>query len=184
MFELDQNIEEIVADTVDEEVVENEGIDVPTDIPEERVFEDDVLVDNVEISYHEFNIGDIVQITTNATFTNGDSVPSNLIGVQVYVRKKADNTYSVSVKNTGRPSRMIHAKYLTPYAKDMIIPKTYIIGILAEALDIKSRPESSSTTLKTVNKGAFFEVVEEYNNWGRLKIGGWVPLDNVRIMGK
>ena len=61
--------------------------------------------------------------------------------------------------------------------------KPYLILVKVDNLDIKSRPIESSNTLKTIHRDGLYTIIGEKNNWGHLKIGGWVPLDSVHKLG-
>ena len=185
--ELDEIVAEVTAPfevlTLDDDAEEI----VEITIPEEELMEDDVLIENpYELEIKTYNIGDAVTLSANAVNISGSEIPDRYKQKKVYIRTIKNEHYGFSINKTGRTSGfLVNAKYLTPYTDEKIeIPEfdSYLIAIDVDALDIKSRPVQTSNTLKVAHKNDLYTIIEEKNNWGHLKFGGWIPLDKTRIV--
>ena len=179
----DIDIEAIFAEI--EKKDEEPVIDIEEKI-EEPVIEDDELVENVVIEAPTFKIGDAVKLVPGATYATGGVIPNNLFNNKLYVRTSKNGNYGIGVKTTGRISGSVAAKYLVAYSEEIKVEPEicYIVLIKADTLDVKSRPVSDSRTLKTLHRGSIFTVIGEKDGWGHLKIGGWIPLDQVKRIGE
>ena len=185
MFELDQNIEEIVSEIMNsddevgiEEVLPTEEINV------EEIIEDDVLVETIEVPVMKFKLGDAVCLKSDAVYVTNTKIAAAMFNTKLYVRKVSGDTYAVATTPNSRASGMVAGKYLLPYTEEIAVQEdNSYIGVIRESVDIKSRPTVDSKTLKTL-EGGLFTITEEKNGWGHLKIGGWVPLDTVKKFGE
>lgn len=177
MFELDQNIEEIVAEIMnsDDEVIQ------PV---EEIIVEDDVLVaDREPIELPKFSVGNTVMLISGALSSTNGALPANLFNTKLYIRNVKDGNYGISTKMSGRALASVKAEYVTAYVAnaekvEAFIP--YVVFIKGESLEIKSRPSVDSKTLSVAPSKGLFHVIGEKDGWCHLQIGGWLPLDSVR----
>lgn len=183
MNNIDFEVAEILAEA-DAEVAE---VFAPAVETEEEIIEDDVLVENKpEIPVPVFHIGDEVKLIPGAKYASGGEIPKNLFNSKLYVRTVKNGSYGIGIKTTGRIAGSVEGKNLIAYTKEVPAAEPeikYLVLIKAEKLDIKSRPEENSKTLKTIHKGGLYTVIGEKNGWGHLKIGGWIPLDQVKKIG-
>lgn len=178
--EMEKKDEEPIIDI--EEKIEEPVIDIEEKIEEPEIEEDDELVESMVIEAPIFKIGDAVKLIPGATYATGGAIPNNLFNSKLYVRTSKNGNYGIGVKTTGRISGSVAAKYLVAYSEEIKAKPEicYLVLIKADSLDIKSRPDPSSKTLKTLHRNGLFTVVGEKNNWGHLKIGGWIPLEQVK----
>lgn len=173
-------------DTIVSEITEPFEI-TEENVIEEEVIEDDVLVeDNPAVIIPKFEIGDAVKLVAGAKYLSGGEIPANLFNSKLYVRTIKNGNYGIAIKTSGRISGSVEGKYLTEYSapKAEAAPEiSYLVLVKAPELDIKSRPTENSKTLKTIHYNGLFTVIGEKDNWGHLKIGGWIPLDKVKKLG-
>lgn len=179
----EQKDETILLETVS---ADDEILPLDTDASEEE-FEDDVLVeDRAPVEVKTYNIGDIVMLTSNATDAAGNTIPSCYKNTKIYIRGIKNGCYSFSTKPTGRTSGfLVKPEYIIPHTEKQIVEETfkpYLILVKVDKLDIKSKPMANSNTLKTIHYDGLYTVVGEKNGWGHLKIGGWIPLDDTKII--
>ena len=181
-LENNEEIAEIIAEMERKaEAVVVEEVEVPV----EEIIEDDVLVeDRPPVEVRTYEIGDAVVIAKNAVNVAGNDLPDRYKGVKVYIRTIKNGCYGFSINKTGRTSGfLVKPEYLTPYVENAVIKEefnSYLVLVKVDELDIKSRPDETSKTLKTIHRDGLFTVVDEHNGWGHLKIGGWIPLDTVK----
>jgi ribosomal protein L21E len=178
---MEKEAEAVVVEEVEVPVEENIKIEVPV----EEIIEDDVLVeDRPPVEVRTYEIGDAVVIAKNAVNVAGNDLPDRYKGVKVYIRTIKNGCYGFSINKTGRTSGfLVKPEYLTPYVENAVIKEefhSYLMLVKVDELDIKSRPDETSKTLKTIHRDGLFTVVDEHNGWGHLKIGGWIPLDKVK----
>lgn len=158
-------------------------------VPVKEVIEDDVLVeDRPPVEVPVFKVGDAVKVRPGATYTTGGAIPANIVNSKLYVRQVQKNgNYGVGVQMVGRISGSVKPEDLVAYTTDVVVEKDfnpYLILINVDEVNIKSRPDETSKTLKTIHRNGLFTVVGENEGWGHLKIGGWIPLDSVIQLGK
>ena len=152
---------------------------------EERYFEDDILIENnPAVEVKTYNIGDPVVLSENAVNITGAEIPAKFKQVKVYIRTIKNGCYGFSLNKTGKTSGfLVKPEYINSYIKNQKPEKefkSYLILVKTDELNIKSQPNETSKTLKTIHKDGLYTIVDEYNNWGHLKIGGWIPLDYVK----
>jgi hypothetical protein len=102
----------------------------------------------------------------------------------VYVRRVGEGVYAISTKLTGYPFGEVDAKYISkiPAINEINTDpefEPYTCQVLLNDTVIYSRPEVSSKKLLVVERNRLFTVVGEKNDWAHLKIGGWIPLENI-----
>lgn len=57
--------------------------------------------------------------------------------------------------------------------------KSYIVRIIVDELNIRTGPATSYEKIGELHKGDAYTIIEEKNNWGKLKSGaGWISLSN------
>jgi hypothetical protein len=176
----------IMEDTVDA-VIETPVIDSTKEVEEivEPEIEDDVLIeDRVVEQKPMLPIGTEVKVIPGAKYTSGLEVSDNVLSSKLYIRKVVGNEYQVGLRMVGRILGTLKADDVITYAAPTTVStvdniKPYKVLIAVETVDIKSRPDADSKTLKTIMYDGLFTVVGEKDGWAHLKIGGWIPLDAV-----
>ena len=174
----EEPVVEIVEDVapVVEEAVEEEPV-----ILAQVVVEDDEIKEIIIPKKSGFEVGDEVKLVNGAKFASGKNIPEYLFNSKLYVRQINGEKYGVATKLNGTLVGTVNVKDLTGYVEEEVIPaESYIALILADEVKIKSRPEESGKTLKTISKNGIFTVVDEKDGWAHLKIGGWIPMDSFK----
>ena len=170
------------------EIAELEAV-VEEIMPMEEVIEDDVLVeDRPPVEVPVFKVGDAVKVRPGATYTTGGAIPANILNSKLYVRQVQKNgNYGIGVQMTGRIAGSVKPEDLVVYTTDAITAadfKPYLVIVKEDGLEVKSRPEVGGKTLTTLHKDCLFTIIGEKNDWGHLKIGGWIPLDSTVTLNK
>ena len=144
--------------------------------------------------------GDLVSISSNATYYNGNSMPSWVKSQNWYV---ADNPVGDRVvidkneKGTNSICSPIHSKFLTVKKKANISNATriaekstnnscpYVVKVTAESLHIRKGAGTNTAKVGSITDKGVYTIVEEKcgvgaSKWGKLKSGaGWISLDYV-----
>ena len=173
--------EEVIAEPILEVVVE-EAVE-----PVEEIFEDDVLAeDRPPVELPTFKVGDIVKFTPDAKFIGGGNVPQSVINSKAYIREVYENGYSIGRATAGRILGIVAPQYMSlfvePKADEVVVEEfpVYVGILVGKNVKIMSRPETSSKTLKTISAPMLLTVVDEKKGWAHLKLGGWIPLENLK----
>lgn len=145
--------------------------------------------------------GDLVSITSNATYYNGKSIPTWVRTQNWYVKgtPKGDRVIiDKNEKGTNSICSPIHKKYLTVIQKfkdkaaekentDSEVSKCpYLVKITADCLYIRKGAGSNTAKVGKITDHGVYTIVEEKKGsgaslWGRLKSGtGWISLDYVK----
>lgn len=128
-----------------------------------------------------FNKGDAVQILPDSTFVGGIKVPTNLIGIKLFIIEvRKDNSCRLSRSATStRSIGSISMDYLTSYDEVKAGFNPYII-LTTEDTKTVTEPTVKATIKETLPKGKLFTIIDEDNGYGRLKNNrGWVDLTSV-----
>ncbi len=164
-----------------------EEIKVPE---EEEIIEDDELVENKPVNeLPKFKMGDAVTLVPNAKYTSGGIIPANLFNNKLYIRTVKENGYGISPQTTGRISGTVAHKDLIKYVENVQTvnnqPENIYFALIKDSeVNIKSRPDENSKTLKTIHRNGLFTIVGEKGDWGHLKIGGWIPMSSYKKIGE
>ncbi len=144
--------------------------------------------------------GDLVTISSNATYYNGKAVPSWVKAQNWYVVSEPIGDRVVIDKNEKGTSSIcspIHKKYLTVVKKANVSTTAnatgkdanncpYIVKITADCLYIRKGAGTNTAKVGAITDRGVYTIVEEKNGtgatmWGKLKSGaGWISLDYVK----
>ena len=97
-----------------------------------------------------------------------------------------NGNYGISSKPTGRIDGTVAAKHIIEYSENNIKNSShrYLVVVTHQQVDVKFKADINSKTVKTVKYGSLLTIVGEKDGWGHLKIGGWIPLDQVKRIGE
>ena len=127
-----------------------------------------------------FKAGDEVKLLPGATYSNGKTIPSWVFSYKLYVRGKDKNGDIIfSTKKTGTIIGITKAENLVDYnAKiDAENFQSYIIAVTADLLNVRSGPGTGYSINGQIKKHSLYTIIEEKNNWGKLKNNiGWIHL--------
>lgn len=174
-------VDEVMA--AEEPVIIAEELNIPV---VEEIIEDDVLVeDKPATELPKFKMGDAVSLVSGAQYVSGGAIPANLFNNKIYIRTVKENGYGIAAQMTGRISGTVAHKDVVAYVENAAIDNkpenVYIALIKDQEVDIKSRPDENSKTLKTLHRhNGLFTIVGEKDGWGHLKIGGWIPMSSYK----
>lgn len=145
--------------------------------------------------------GDLVSVSSNATYYNGKSVPDWVKAQNWYVSSDPVGDRVVidkSEKGTNSICSPISKKFLSVVKKDnssVIIESTvkeskssfpYLVKVTTDCLNIRKNAGTDSTKVGSITDKGIYTIVEEKSGvgatkWGKLKSGaGWISLDYVK----
>lgn len=185
-----EELQDIINEVMEVEEPTTEVIVEEIKVPEEEIIEDDELVENKPVNeLPKFKMGDAVALVPNAKYTSGSPIPANLFNNKLYVRTVKENGYGIAPQTTGRISGTVAHKDLIKYVENIQTvnnqPENIYLALIKDAeVNIKSRPDENSKTLKTIHRNGLYTVVGEKDDWGHLKIGGWIPMSSYKKIGE
>ena len=138
------------------------------------------IKEEINMNY-EFKEGDIVQFTSNAVLASGRNIPEELINAPVYIRKVNEDMCTVARKITGPALGNIAIEFLIPYQEGNFANiEPYFVKVVKEA-PLYHNANNTSRTLRKARRGDLFTIVDEKDNFGKIKIGaGWIELSRVQ----
>lgn len=138
--------------------------------------------------------GDLVSITSDATYYNGKTIPS-WVKAQNWIVKSVNGDRVVIDKNekgTNAICSPVHKKYLTVVNR-VTAPENpeknnlpYMVKITADCLNIRKGAGTNTAKVGSITDKGVYTIVEEKSGaeatkWGKLKSGaGWISLDYAR----
>ena len=131
-----------------------------------------------------FEIREEVCLKPGATYVDGKPVVKSLVNKKLYIRgitEKGD--YVISLVPRGGTNGIVKQEFVVKYEESLTLPDLFFAVALIDA-DVKNKPGIVYKTIKTLTKDVVYTILEEKDGWGRLKIGGWVSLDEVRKIEK
>lgn len=127
----------------------------------------------------QFKIGDLVTIKQGAKYYSGKEIPTWVFSKAWYINSIKDDRIVLG-KSEDEKTNLMSAFY----SKDLKLKKEttpsfdpYVIRVTANALNVRKGPSTDYSVITVIHKGEVYTIVEEKNNWGRLKSGaGWIML--------
>lgn len=122
----------------------------------------------------DFKVGDEVILASNATYSNGKSIPNWVKKSKLYVRKiGSDGNITVSIFKIGAVTGVVNKKYLTK--KNTF--SAYKVRVTADVLNIRAGAGLNYKVVGTIKDKGIYTIVAQNGNWGLLKSGaGWISL--------
>lgn len=144
--------------------------------------------------------GDLVSLAENATYYNGNAIPSWVKAQNWYVLSDPNGDRVVIDKNekgTNSICSPVHKKFLTivkkaqsatvsnePAKAENACP--YLVKVIADYLNIRKGAGANTSKVGSITNKGVYTIVEEMpgigaTKWGKLKSGaGWISLDYVK----
>lgn len=122
----------------------------------------------------DFKVGDEVTLDSNATYSNGKSIPNWVKKSKLYVRKiGSDGNITVSIFKIGAVTGVVNKKHL----KKKNVFAAYKVRVTADVLNIRAGAGLNYHVVGTIKDKGVYTIVAQNGNWGLLKSGaGWISL--------
>lgn len=136
--------------------------------------------------------GDLVSIALNATYYNGETIPSWVKSQNWYVSGTPQGDRVVIDKNekgTNAICSPVSAKYLRVVEKTSDGCHPYLVKVTADSLNIRKGAGTDTAKAGAITDKGVYTIVDEKTGvgatlWGKLKSGvGWISLDYVKKLG-
>ena len=128
----------------------------------------------------ELRVGDAIRLVPGAKYSVGTPIPARFFDTKLYLREITKNgDYVFSIFSTGKVNGTVKEKDVIPYAEgDSLVSVKYLVRTLFDT-EAKINPNNNSKVKYNLKAGRLYNIIEEKDNWGLLKIGGWINLDHV-----
>lgn len=127
------------------------------------------------------NAGDVVKVTSGATYYNGKAVPAWVQKKNWIVKEVKGDRAVIDKSEDGKNAicSAVNTKFLTVVKKSASSSfKPYLVKVTADALNIRSGAGTSYKITGCITNGGVYTIVDEKDGWGKLKSGlGWICLD-------
>ena len=129
-----------------------------------------------------FNVGDLVKLLPNATYTSGIKIPSWVFKNKLYVREiRKNGDVVISTQKSGAVTGVVKPTLLAPYANTSTVKPSfepYLIKVNVDLLNIRAGAGTKYRIVGRVKRNEVYTIIEENGSWGKLKSGaGWIYLD-------
>lgn len=116
---------------------------------------------------HSIKVGDLVKISSGATYYNGKFIPNWVKSQNWYVSHISGDKVIIdkNEKGTNSINSPINAKYLT-LSKEKF--KSFVVSVSIENLNMRTGPSTKDARIGYIPKGSY-TIVETSGDWGRLK---------------
>lgn len=128
-----------------------------------------------------FKVGDAVSLIPGAKYSSGAAISEQIIQSKLYIRSILENgNYVISYKKTGMVNGVVTPADVVPYGTYTGDLEPYIVLLLTDTT-VHIGAHENYKVKTTLKKNNLYTIVEEKNNWGRLKSGdGWINLENTK----
>lgn len=125
---------------------------------------------NTSTTYTE---GEVIKLKAGAKYTSGKVIPDWIFNSTLYYRGKNNEGIIFSTLKVGA----ITGVTAETNVEKVSTFKAYQAQVTADTLNVRKGPSTGYDITTTIKKNEIYTIVEECNNWGKLKSGaGWISL--------
>ena len=171
----------------DYEVYNNKGTAIyPTPAAEPEEENDEEAKEVVS----KYKVGQNIKIKKGSKYIDGNIIPTWVLNATLYVRSiRSNGDIIFSTKKTGAVTGVVKEScIIDPNKKVTSIEQTetpsnsdfkpYLIKVNTDVLNVRTGPGTNYKIVTQVTFANLYTIIEEKNNWGKLKSGaGWICLD-------
>jgi hypothetical protein len=133
----------------------------------------------------ELKVGDVIKLTSNATYIGGKTIPSWVFKSTLYFRGYRGGDVIFSTLKTGAITGVVKKSHIQGFeGGNTITPSTptvskfpYLVVINTDVLNVRASASTNAKITTQVKRGQVYTIVAEDGEWGKLKSGaGWIHL--------
>ena len=133
----------------------------------------------------ELKVGDVIKLTSNATYVGGKTIPSWVFKSTLYFRGYRGEDVIFSTLKTGAITGVVKKSHIQGFeGGNTITPSTptvskfpYLVVINTDVLNVRASASTNAKITTQVKRGQVYTIVAEDGEWGKLKSGaGWIHL--------
>lgn len=137
------------------------------------------------IPQKELKVGDVIKLTSNATYVGGKTIPSWVFKSTLYFRGYRGEDVIFSTLKTGAITGVVKKSHIQGFeGGNTITPSTptvskfpYLVVINTDVLNVRASASTNAKITTQVKRGQVYTIVAEDGEWGKLKSGaGWIHL--------
>jgi hypothetical protein len=130
----------------------------------------------------DFINGEALRILPGAIFTNGKTIPSDMMDKVFFRGLDKHGNVMVGAKTSGAIAGSVIPAAVIPYVE--ILPrkytfKRYPVRVVSDMLNVRTAPSAKADIVMKAKKNDFFMICDEENGWGQVLSGDWVSLEHV-----
>ena len=133
----------------------------------------------------ELKVGDVIKLTSNATYVGGKTIPSWVFKSTLYFRGYRGEDVIFSTLKSGAITGVVKKSHIQGFeGGNTITPSTptvskfpYLVVINTDVLNVRASASTNAKITTQVKRGQVYTIVAEDGEWGKLKSGaGWIHL--------
>ena len=133
----------------------------------------------------ELKVGDVIKLTSNATYVGGKTIPSWVFKSTLYFRGYRGEDVIFSTLKSGAITGVVKKSHIQGFeGGNTITPSTptvskfpYLVVINTDILNVRASASTNAKITTQVKRGQVYTIVAEDGEWGKLKSGaGWIHL--------
>jgi hypothetical protein len=130
-------------------------------------------------------VGDVIKLTSNATYVGGKTIPSWVFKSTLYFRGYRGEDVIFSTLKTGAITGVVKKSHIQGFeGGNTITPSAptvskfpYLVIINTDVLNVRASASTNAKITTQVKRGQVYTIVAEDGEWGKLKSGaGWIHL--------
>lgn len=128
-----------------------------------------------------FKINDTVQVLPGSIYLNTNKeIPDSILNIKLYVREVKENSCVIARAKTGAILGEISNENLKVIDGNIAAIEPYLVRIPTDNIPLYNSANKNSGIIKRLNRFSLITIVDEKNNFGKIKIGaGWIDLSKV-----
>ena len=158
-----------------------------------KIFDESSVVEEEinETPINTFKVGNVIKLKDNVKDIYNKDFPKsmfNIVLVVTGIRGLNNDILMLSTSLNGPKMGFVNftnvefiAEKLDPEVETKVIrfPK-YICSVIADETNVYAAAGSQYKVVKVVKKYDLYTVIDEKDGWAKLKIGGWIKLEDIR----
>ena len=153
--------------------------------------ESNIVEEEIETPINTFKVGNVIKLKDDVKDIKNRPLSKDLferVLLVADIRGAEKEILVLSACKNGPRLGMIHftnAEFVADEMDMTIDPSItrfpkYICDITVNEAAVRSKPTGLAPVIKKVHKYDLFTIVDEKDGWAKLKVGGWIKLEDIR----